>query len=70
MRIKDLREDADLNQQVLAEYLNVGQSTYSQYENGKRQIPLEALVKLAQFYHVSTDYILGLTDKREPYGTK
>ena len=70
MRIKDLREDADLNQQVLAEYLNVGQSTYSQYENGKRQIPLEALVKLAQFYQVYTDYILGLTDKREPYGTK
>ncbi|MBQ8341022.1 MAG: helix-turn-helix transcriptional regulator [Clostridia bacterium] len=67
MRLKDLREDADLSQQVLAEYLNVKQNTYSQYENGQRQLPLEALIKLAQYYGVSTDYILGLTDRREPY---
>ena len=67
MRIKDLREDADLSQTALAEYLNVKQNTYSQYENGKRQIPIECLIKLAQYYHVSTDYLLELTDVREPY---
>ena len=67
MRIKDLREDADLSQTALADYLNVKQNTYSQYENGKRQIPLECLIKLAYFYQVSTDYLLELTDVAVPY---
>ena len=66
-RLKDLREDADLTQAALADYLHIKQNTYSQYENGQRQLPLEVLILLARFYHTSTDYILGLTDKREPY---
>ena len=64
MRLKDLREDADLKQKEVAEYLHIKQNTYSQYENGQRQLPIDILVKLATFYNVSTDYILELTDKR------
>ena len=67
MRIKDLREDSDLTQSQVAEYLHIKQNTYSQYENGHRQLPLECLIALARFYSTSTDYILGLTDIREPY---
>lgn len=66
-RIKELREDSDTMQKELATYLNVKQNTYSQYENGQRQIPIEALVKLAEYYNTSTDYLLGLTDERKPY---
>ena len=67
MRLKDLREDADLTQAQIAELLHIRQSTYSQYENGQRQIPISALIRLAQFYATSTDYILGLTANRAPY---
>ena len=62
MRLKDLREDHDLTQQAVAEYLHIRQNTYSQYENGLRQLPLEALIQLARLYRTSTDYILCLTD--------
>ena len=64
MRLRDLREDSDLTQQDVADFLNIKQSTYSQYENEKRQIPIEALIKLAGFYKVSTDYILGISNKK------
>ena len=67
MRIKDLREDNNLTQVQLANYLQIKQNTYSQYENGQRQIPIASLIALARFYKTSTDYILGLTDKKEPY---
>ena len=67
MRLKDLREDNDLTQKEIAEYLNIRQNTYSQYENGQRQIPLEALIALAKYYKTSADYILGLTNERKPY---
>lgn len=67
MRIKDLREDRDLTQRELAEYLHIKQNTYSQYENGQRQLPIEVLVALARYYGTSIDYILGLTDERKPY---
>ena len=67
MRIRDLREDHDLTQKELAEYLHIKQNTYSQYENGQRQIPIDALIALAKFYRTSTDYILGLTEVRKPY---
>lgn len=63
MRLKDLREDADLKQKELAEYLHIKQNTYSQYENGQRQLPIDVLIKLAKYYNVSTDYILGLTNE-------
>ncbi len=64
MRLKDLREDADLKQKDLAEYLHIKQNTYSQYENGQRQLPIEVLIKLSKYYGVSTDYILGLSEKK------
>lgn len=67
MRLRDLREDHDLTQTELARRLHIRQSTYSQYENGQRQIPLEALVKLALYYQTSVDYILELTDEATPY---
>lgn len=67
MRIKDLREDCDLTQQQLADYLKIKQNTYSQYETGTRQIPMEILVALAAFYKTSTDYLLGITDCKKPY---
>ena len=56
MRLKDLREDNDLLQRDIAEYLNIRQNTYSQYENGQRQLPIDVLIKLSEFYKVSTDY--------------
>lgn len=64
MRLKDLREDADLRQKDIAEYLHIKQNTYSQYENNQRQLPIDVLIKLSKFYKVSTDYILELTDKK------
>lgn len=67
MRLRALREDQDLTQQAVADYLHIRQNTYSQYETGQRQLPLELLVALALYYHTSTDYILELTDQREPY---
>ena len=65
MRLRDLREDADLTQSEVAKYLHVKQNTYSQYENGQRQIPINVLITLAEYYRTSTDYILGLTEKKE-----
>ena len=62
-RIRDLREDRDLKQIDVANYLNCSQVCYSHYELGKRDIPTEVLIKLAKFYKTSTDYILGLTDE-------
>lgn len=70
MRIKELREDSDITQTVLANYLHIKQNTYSQYENGQRQIPLELLIMLAEFYNTSIDYIVGVTDERRPYPKK
>ena len=67
LRIRDLREDRDLKQKHLAELLQVHQSTYSDYELGKLNIPVAVLHKLADFYHVSVDYLLGRTDVKEPY---
>ena len=64
MRIRDLREDKDLSQKEVANYLNIRQNTYSPYETGRRQLPLEHLIALARLYNTSTDYILGLTDKK------
>ena len=62
MRLKELREENGLTQQAVAEYLNVKQNTYSQYENGKREIPLDTLWKLADYYNTSVDYLIGKTD--------
>lgn len=69
-RIRDLREDCDLYQKDLSKMLKCTQVCYSNYETGKRDIPTEVLIKLADFYHTSVDYILGLTDYTEPYPPK
>lgn len=66
-RIRNLREDNDLSQSKIANYLGCSQVAYSYYELGKRAIPLELLCKLADFYHCSTDYLLGRTDEKTPY---
>lgn len=63
--IRALREDSDLRQRELAEMLHVSQNTYSQYENGVIELTATHLVKLADFYHVSIDYLLGRTRKKE-----
>lgn len=63
-RIKNLREDNDLTQSDIAKQLHISQRTYSYYENGERSLPTEILISLAQFYKTSTDYLLGLTDKK------
>ena len=66
LRIRDLREDADLTQREVAEYLMCDQSLYSKYGRGERDLPLLAAVKLAQFYHTSVDYLVGLTERKAP----
>ena len=65
MRLRELREDRDLTQQQIAEILNCKQNTYQQYESEKRQLPLQALIKLCLFYKVSADYILSLPKNLE-----
>ncbi len=66
-RIRDLREDLDLTQREVAEYLKCTQVCYSNYEIGKRDIPTEVLIMLAGYYATSTDYLLGLTNVKTPY---
>lgn len=68
LRIRDLREDRDLSQSFVSKYLMCDQSLYSKYERGEREIPLRLIIKLAQFYAVSLDYLVGLTDIPMPYG--
>lgn len=67
MRLKELREDSDITQKYLAELLHIKQNTYSQYENGQRQPPLEILISLANFYKVTLDYLVGISDIKNPY---
>jgi transcriptional regulator with XRE-family HTH domain len=62
--IRNLREDSDKTQKELADYLNVKQTTYSKYELGKINIPVEVFIKLADYYGVSVDYLLGRTKKK------
>ena len=66
-RIRDLREDNDLTQKQIADYLNCSQVSYSYYEIGRRGIPSDVLIKLAKFYNTSIDYLLGLTNCIKPY---
>lgn len=63
LKIKDLREDHDLSQKEVAKILNISQVAYSYYEIGKRNIPLDLLIKLADYYNVSLDYIVGRLKK-------
>ncbi len=65
MRIRDLREDNDLTQKQIAEYLMCDQSLYSKYERGEREIPLNLIIKLADYYNVSIDYLVGRNAKSD-----
>lgn len=62
MKLKETRQENGKTQKEIADYLNIKQNTYSQYENEKRQIPIEILIRLADYYDVSVDYLLGRTD--------
>ncbi|MFR6065445.1 MAG: helix-turn-helix domain-containing protein [Eubacterium sp.] len=64
-RIRDLREDNDKTQQEVADYLSTSQTMYARYERGANELPIRHLIKLADFYGVSTDYILGRTDNQK-----
>ena len=70
LRIRDLREDRDLKQRQIAEYLHCDQSLYSKFERGERPLPLDFAVKLAQYYGTSVDYLVGLTDNSKPYSRR
>ena len=65
-RIRDLREDADLNQTQVANFLGMSQTGYSKYETGENDIPTQVLIRLAGFYKTSTDYILFISNRRDP----
>ena len=65
-RLADVRNDKDLNQKEVAAVLGMNPVVYSRYEKGQREIPVWALIKLAEFYHTSTDYLLGLTANPSP----
>lgn len=69
-RLRELREDRDLTQTYIANMLHVNQKTYSRDETGEHAIPLEQLCKIADFYEVSTDYLLNRTDVKKPYPKK
>jgi transcriptional regulator with XRE-family HTH domain len=66
-RLRDLREDKDLSQKELAQILGMSQTGYSKYETGENDVPTQILMKLADFYHTSVDYILGRTNQTKPY---
>lgn len=69
-QIRNLREDRDLTQKQMAEMLSVAQTTYSDYELGKLNIPVPVLIRLAELFGTSIDYLVGLTDERKPYPRK
>jgi transcriptional regulator with XRE-family HTH domain len=66
-KLRDLREDRDLSQRIIAEFLKMSQTGYSKYETGENDIPTSVLIRLAEFYNTSVDYILGLTLEKKPY---
>ncbi len=66
-RLRDLREDADLNQTQIAQYLGMSQTGYSKYETGENDIPTQVLIKHAKYYKTSIDYILGVSNDKSPY---
>ena len=66
-RLRDLREDHDMSQRKLAQLLDMSQTGYSKYETGENDIPTRVLLRLANLYGTSVDYLLGRTDERRPY---
>ena len=70
VRIRELREDHDLRQEDVAKMLNMSQTGYSKYETGENDVPTSVLIALADFYHVTTDYLLGRTNSSKPYSDR
>ena len=66
-RLRDMREDRDLTQAQMADYLKIHQTTYSDYEIGNLNVPIDVFIKLAEFYNTSIDYLAGITDNPKPY---
>ena len=69
-RIRDIREDNDLTQQQIAEILGTSQTMYARYERGANELPIRHLIRLAEYYRLSIDYLLGLTNEKKPYPSK
>ena len=69
-RIRNLREDNDYNQTQIGKEINVAQTSYSDYENGKIRMPIDVMIKLAKFYDVDMNYICGLSDEKKPFPLK
>lgn len=69
-RLQDLREDHDLRQQDVADILQCQRNVYRRYESGEREVPVWVIITLAEYYNVSTDYLLGLTNRKTPYPKK
>lgn len=69
-RIRDIREDNDLTQQQIAEILGTSQTMYARYERGANELPIRHLIRLAEYYRLSTDCLLGLTNEKKPYPSK
>lgn len=67
LRIRDLREDLDKTQQNIADYLGTSQTMYARYEHGASEMPLRHLIKLAEYYNVSLDYIAGVSNVKSPF---
>lgn len=67
LRIRDIREEKGMTQQQISDYLMCDQSLYSKYERGEREVPLEIMVKLAKLFETSIDYLVRLTDNKQPY---
>ena len=65
-RIQDLRIDSDLSKKKIGEILHISQRSYSHYETGSRNIPIEMLIRLADYYDTTIDYLVGRTDNKEP----
>ena len=65
--MRELRITNEYSQKFVRNYIHIARQTYSLYETGRRDIPTDVLIRLARFYHTSTDYLLGLTDRPEPY---
>jgi len=66
-RIKDLREDAELSQKKISEILHMHKTTYTRYETGEREVPLNIAILIAEYYNVSLDYLAGLTNKKDSF---
>ncbi len=66
-RLRDMREDRDLTQAQMADFLKIHQTTYSDYEIGNLNVPIDVFIKLAEFYNTSIDFLAGVTDNPNPY---